>query len=109
VACGEDRAVRFWDVMTGKPLGPPLPHTAAGTSVIFSPDARTLLTWGGEPSVRFWPVPAPLEGDPGRLTRALEVRTGLELEASGTVRVLDPPTWQERCRRLQESGGSVLP
>jgi WD40 repeat protein len=108
-SAGNDQTVRLWDVLTGKQLGPALRHPGGAAGVAFSPDGRALATWGGDPSVRLWPVPAPLEGDPARLTRAVEVRTGLELDANGALGVLAAATWHERRSHLQESGGPLLP
>jgi WD40 repeat protein/serine/threonine protein kinase/tetratricopeptide (TPR) repeat protein len=49
---------RLWDLGTGKPLEPPLPHAHRVWSVAFSPDGKTLLTGGGndraQGEVRLW-------------------------------------------------------
>ena len=55
VACGEDHAVRFWDIATGK-------ETHAFTlndslvSIAFSPDGKTIAAGGGCGSVNRWNV-----------------------------------------------------
>jgi WD40 repeat protein len=104
--CG-DGMLRFWDVLTGKALGPPRRHGGILRGVRFSPDGRTIATGGTDGTVRLWPVPAPLEGDPERITRSLEVRTGVELDSNGTVQVLDAATWQDRREQLAEMGGPL--
>ncbi len=54
---GQD-AARLWDAATGKPLGTPLRHQDAVTSVAFSPDGKTVLTGSWDNMARLW------DGDP---------------------------------------------
>jgi hypothetical protein len=95
--------VRFWDAATGKPLGKPLPRGAPGVCAL-SPDGKTLLQGGGDPTARLWRVPAPLEGDPENIRLWIEVNTGLELDAGGAVVELDAAAWRERWQRLENRG-----
>jgi hypothetical protein len=37
------------------------------------------------------------------------MRTGLELDEGGAIRVLDAETWQERRRQLDKLGGLPVP
>ena len=104
----EDGTVRFWDPVTGGPVGGPLTgHTGIVTSVAFGtgPDGRLLLASGSEDgTVRFWdpvtgaPVGGPLTGHTGIVT-SVAFGTGPDgrlLLASGsedgTVRLWDPVT-----------------
>jgi hypothetical protein len=48
-------------------------------------------------------------GDVAQVVLWAQVVTGMELDADHVVRVLDPVTWRERRRRLEESGGFPLP
>ncbi len=48
------------DARTGKPAGPPLPHTSLVTEVSFDPQNRRLLTASRDGTVRLWDV-APRE------------------------------------------------
>ncbi|WP_406695264.1 protein kinase [Singulisphaera sp. Ch08] len=58
VATGsEDDTARVWEVKTGRPIGPPLPHGASVISVAFSPDGRTLLTGCNDQTARLWNLP----------------------------------------------------
>ena len=102
----DDRTVRVWDIATSKPIGPALRHEASVRMVAFSSDAqiRTGTAFG---TVRFWnPTMAPLEGDAERVTLWIQVRTGLELDAEGSLRSLDAGTWERRRARLLEFGGA---
>lgn len=52
-----DKTARIWDVRTGAPLSPPLPHRNQVRGVEFSPDSGRLLTYGADWSARLWKVP----------------------------------------------------
>jgi WD40 repeat protein/tRNA A-37 threonylcarbamoyl transferase component Bud32 len=95
---GTDSRMHLWDAATGKPLGLPLTYKSRLWNVVFSPDGKTCLPTG-------WPVrgrvPQPLEGHVDRLTLWVQVRTGMELDQSGTVAYLDAQTWQKRKQVLE--------
>jgi hypothetical protein len=46
-----------------------------------------------------------VEGRGERVALWAQVLTGMELDADGVARLLDPAAWQERRRRLAERGG----
>jgi WD40 repeat protein/tRNA A-37 threonylcarbamoyl transferase component Bud32 len=52
---GKDRAARLWQAATGVPLGRPLWHPQDVQAVDFGP-TRTVLTAGGDQTVRVWGV-----------------------------------------------------
>ena len=55
VSASIDRTLRFWDVVTGQPMGPPLVgHTGAVSAVAFSPDGRRLISGSFDSTLRFW-------------------------------------------------------
>ena len=54
---------------------------------------------------RLWRVPRPIEGDPDRILFWTQVLTGMELDESGQIRVLDAKSWQQHLRHLGELGG----
>ncbi len=60
------------------------------------------------PAARDAVPPGPLGVDRQRIALWTEVITGLELDQSGGIVVLDGPTWQQRHRRLQELGGPPM-
>jgi WD40 repeat protein len=98
-------SAHLWDVATGKPLGPALPGTGL---LVASPDGRSLLTQAtarGDNAAVVWQLPAALPGSPKQVKLWVEVITGLELDATDTVQVLDAKAWQQRRDSLQQLGG----
>ncbi|MBI1830455.1 MAG: hypothetical protein HYR84_03280 [Planctomycetes bacterium] len=51
----------------------------------------------------------PAPGTPEHIRLWIEVNTGQELDAGGTVVDLDAKTWRERYDRLQKLGGTPAP
>jgi tetratricopeptide (TPR) repeat protein len=108
-----DSTARLWDVATGQPIGASIPHPSIPhpspkdrwePRVAFTPDGRFLLTSDSR-TARVWDAPAPLPDDLPRLAAWVEAATGLELDESGSIRVLDRTAWLERRRRLEQLGG----
>ncbi len=100
-----DGSARLWLARTGQLLGPPLAHQGAVTAAVFSPDGRQILTGSRDRTARLWEAPAPLEGEPGRLARWVEVNSSLELTPEGLVRLLDGADWHQRRAALDRLGG----
>jgi WD40 repeat protein len=42
---GDDHCAQLWDVTSGRPKGPPLPHPDPITIAVFGPDGRSLFTF----------------------------------------------------------------
>jgi hypothetical protein len=93
---------QLWDAATGKAIGPSL---ALGRNAGFAPDGATYLASNGATTVCGLKVPARLEGDTERLVLWAQVLTGLEMDAKGTIGVLDGVKWNERRQRLEKLGG----
>ncbi|MHC4538323.1 MAG: protein kinase domain-containing protein [Planctomycetota bacterium] len=106
LACSIDRTARLWDAATLKPIGPPLEHSSWWPHTSFSPDGSEILLADRYVTAAVWQAPpGPLEGDYERLVCWVQVVTGMELDPTGGISILDAPEWQQRRRRLQELGG----
>jgi WD40 repeat protein/tRNA A-37 threonylcarbamoyl transferase component Bud32 len=104
-----DQSARLWDTATGKPMGPPLKHGGPVRLVTFRSDGNSVQTASDDRTVRTWELPLPVTGDVERIVLWIQVLTALELDADNVVEVLDPATWQERRRRLEDLGGPPVP
>jgi WD40 repeat protein len=90
-----------WEIATGQPMTPPLPHGDEVYWVSFSPDGRTLLTACRDGTARLWDL------DPDRrpgadLVLAAQVLAGCRLDAFGAVEALTPAEQREALARLRE-------
>lgn len=98
-----DGTARLWDGVTGKPIGPARRHKSRVYEAKFSADGKTIVTTDGHGmQVRRWPVPVPLDLPAELIQLQLEVTTGLEVDAAGSINLLNPPTWHTRRRELTE-------
>src|SRR5262249_26171649 len=79
----EGGCARFWNVSTGKPIGPPLLHQDSILAVAFSGDGKAALTATAK-EVRRWGVPAPLEGEVKRLGRWSQGSTATGRDPAGS-------------------------
>jgi WD40 repeat protein/serine/threonine protein kinase/tetratricopeptide (TPR) repeat protein len=89
----EDGTVCVWDVASAAPIGPPRVLRDRVLAVAFGADGRTLLAVDRRGDVRSWPAPIPPDEPDEQLIRRTKARTGLELDATGTLVVLDPESW----------------
>ncbi|HEY7159330.1 MAG TPA: protein kinase [Gemmataceae bacterium] len=96
---------RLWDTATGKPIGPPVHHNEAVPFVAFTPDGKRMMSGSVNGEFRAQDVPRPLPGDTERIRCWVEVLTGMELDAEGTIRDLDADALQRRREQLNELGG----
>jgi hypothetical protein len=78
-------------------------------AVALSPDGRTVLTGCDDAQIRFWEVPAPLEGEAERIAVWVRVLTGMDLDENDAVRVLDAAAWRKWRERLEQLGGAPEP
>jgi WD40 repeat protein len=96
----QDGTARLWEVASGKPLGTPLEHEDRVHCVAFSPDGRLALTGSMDKTARLWAAPQAAAGSPDQVRTWVNVLTGLELDQSGAVQVLDATTWKDWRQRL---------
>jgi WD40 repeat protein len=103
-----DTTARFWDAGTGKQCGPPLQHRNI-VQAHFSPNGKTALTVGYGETPRLWDVPSRVDGSVERIVLWTNVLTGMRLDETGAVHVLDSASWKEARRHLEDLGGPPSP
>jgi WD40 repeat protein/tRNA A-37 threonylcarbamoyl transferase component Bud32 len=101
----EDCRARLWDAATGQPLGQTLAHQGTIWQVAFSPDGQTVITSSDDKTARLWDVATELPDALERVATWVESLTGLTVDASGSVQVLDNPAWLQRRKRVEQQGG----
>ncbi len=84
-----DGSARLWDAATGRPIGLPLAHGGPIVGLGFGPLGRSTISAGGR-SALIRPVPAPAPGPIPALIREAQAKTGMQLDADGNPRTLDP-------------------
>ena len=60
-SAGHDKAVKLWDVRSGRELRTLLGHGAGLTALACSPDGNTIATGGEDQTFRLWEAASPLE------------------------------------------------
>jgi len=99
---GTDATARLWHTATGKPIGPLLRHASHVRGVALSPDGRAALTGSEDGTAKVWEMPTALPHEAEALAVWVQVLTGMELDDTGSVRILDAPSWQNGRGRLQD-------
>jgi peroxiredoxin len=102
LTCGTDYTARIWHAATGKAIGPPLRHRNDVWTVSCSPDGKRAVTGSNDGTAALWALPAPIQGEIEQLRLWAQIVTGMELDQSGAIHVLDAKAWQERCGRFEE-------
>ncbi len=105
---GEETSVGLYAADTGKPLGPPLPHSDGVIEAAFSPDGRTVLTRDAARAPRLWePLggrvlmePPPGNGGPAVFSADGSLWMGVGRE----FRCLDASTGRPRGEAMRHAG-----
>jgi WD40 repeat protein len=106
LACSIDGTARLWDTATLQPIGPPLEHDAWWPRASFNSDGSQILIDDNSGNAQVWQAPRDsLDGKYERIACWIQVITGMELDSTGGINVLDTAAWQKRQQRLQELGG----
>jgi hypothetical protein len=98
---GDDGTARLWHLATGQSLGPPLPHSAGVSFVVFSKEGDALITFA-EDRLRVWKVPQAVAGEAKHLLLKAEVETGMVLDLY-TPRLLEDAERAQRRQQLKEA------
>ncbi len=98
-----DGSARLWDAATGRSVGPALRHCGRVSAAAFSSDGGRFAIGSSGRMCVLRKTPVPWEGEPAAISMRTEVLTGMELDDSEGLRVLDPAAWNDRARRLFES------
>ena len=98
---------RLWDASTGRPTGLTGEgmETGGRRKVAFSPDGKTVITGSMDNTARLWDVVAEFPDDLARVTTWVEALTGLSLDDSGSIQILDNAAWLRPRRSAGTQGG----
>jgi WD40 repeat protein len=97
-----DKTARLWQTISGKPLGPPFAHEHRVRAVAFGLDGKTILTGSIGGTARLSRAPAALEGTPERILLWTQLVTGMKVDGSGMVEVMDSQDWHRHRRSMED-------
>jgi WD40 repeat protein len=103
-----DGTARIWDAATLKPIGPPLEHNCGWPSASFSSDGSQILLFGQGRAQVWQALRKPLAGDSEQIVCWVQVITGMELDATGGITVLNAAAWNQRRQYLEKLGGPPI-
>ncbi len=107
VAGYQDGTAQLWDVATSRPVGAPVEQNLPVIGVAFQTNSQSFWTMAADGTLRLWPGPKPQEGDLERITRAVELTTGRQLDTEKAVVALGPQAWNESLNIWREREGSA--
>ena len=104
----ENRAyAQVWDAASGRPVTPPLWHTRAITSAVFSPDSRRFVTTSYGDGAQVWNL-RPDTRSVDDLQRLAQVLSGTKLDDNGTLRPLEPSELREAYEALRSQDAEIF-
>jgi WD40 repeat protein len=97
----------FWDRLTRRPLGPLPNHNDGDTILAIAFDARSGSVWtaADDRALRRRGIPAIETGNAERIALRARCETGLEIDGTGSVRVMDLASWRLARERLDPRAG----
>ncbi len=98
-----DGSARLWDAATGRSVGPALLHRGRVSAAVFSRDGGRFAIGSSGRMCVLRKTPVPWTGEPAAISMRTEVLTGMELDDSEGLRVLDAAAWNDRALRVFES------
>jgi len=102
---GPDGRVLVLDPVTGKPIGPPLAHPAPISALAFYRKEGAIVVRCQDKTIHLWKLPTPVSGEVERVVLWVQVISGMELDPTSGVRLLDTPNHQRLRQRLEALGG----
>jgi WD40 repeat protein len=91
-----DSSWQLWHRSTGLPLTPPFHNRVNLVAASFGASPRTVLVRDFANNLRVVNVPAPQNGSVEEVVNRVQAATGLELDAAGVVRNLEPEIWRKK-------------
>jgi WD40 repeat protein len=75
------------------------------SAVAYGLDGKTVITGSYDRTARLWDVAAELPDDLGRVANWVEVLTGLNLDETGSIQILDNAAWLRGREKVKQQGG----
>jgi WD40 repeat protein/tetratricopeptide (TPR) repeat protein len=104
-----DGSVSLWDVATARQVGPARVLRGRIIGLAFSPDGASLLAADARGNLANWPVPRSAPEPPDRLIQSVRARTGVELDTTGRLGVLDATAWRHLFGEESAEGRRTAP
>ena len=101
-----DGTVRLWNSGLGRPIGPALHDRYVSNITFVSEDTRVVGEEHQGAGAWLLNVPVPIQGDVNQVVLWVQAMTGMEIDENDVVRQVDNQTWRDRCRQLEQAGGS---
>jgi WD40 repeat protein len=94
------RHARFCSPKMNCIAGPPSQHRGPVRRVAFAPGGDAILTGSEDGTARLWHIQPALQMKTEQIALWVAALTGLELDNTDTIQVLDAKSWEQRRWRL---------